>query len=361
MLRSIIFFIVAATQFTFAQITITSTDLLNLIDINQVVEYDTSYTIPVDVGTAGPDQTWNFTDVPTTMENSSSIISPQGTPFENSFPNANFVHFIDFSDGDTLMQIYSYTNITSSAFLIMGEGIITKVPNVGDTSFTTIDDEETPLPLTYGLEWNSMDSDTTSNIGFTIITTTNSNYSIDAWGTVTVPAGTFECLRLREDYTSKSMMVFDEITIPIDSSSGINYTWLSKDNYSIANIESQSGEKNPEFTQSSYFMRLKSSSIPTAISENQNSVFINQFTLEQNYPNPFNPATAITYTIGKAGYVKLSIYDSAGRLVQTLINQYQNSGKYSIRWNASGLASGIYYYRIQTPRFTEMKKAALLK
>ncbi len=76
------------------------------------------------------------------------------------------------------------------------------------------------------------------------------------------------------------------------------------------------------------------------------------FTLEQNYPNPFNPSTTITYSVGQASHVFLSVYDITGRQVGTLVDQYQSVGTYRVRWNADGvsgrrLASGVYIARLQ--------------
>ena len=76
------------------------------------------------------------------------------------------------------------------------------------------------------------------------------------------------------------------------------------------------------------------------------------FSLVQNYPNPFNPSTTIAYKIERASHVVLSVYDIAGRQVETLVNQYQSVGTYQVRWNAEGamgrrLASGVYIARLQ--------------
>ncbi len=346
-------------QFAFAQITITSTDILNLIGATQVIEYDSSYSISINVGSAGENRSWDFSAYPTTTEQNLSILAPQGTVFADSFPEANFVLFYDLSQADTTYNLYSYANISSNVFLNLGEGTIINIPNEYDSSYVNFDQDETPLPLSYGLEWTASTSDTTGQEGFMTIKTTNSNYSVDAWGTVTIPAGTFDCLRLREDYSTTTIFIVGDTEFPIDTTIGINYTWFSKDNFLICDISSQDGETNPEFSDASYFSRLKSTT--TAISSELRSGIVQKFALEQNFPNPFNPVTSISYMIGKADHVSLSIYDSAGRLVQTLFNEYQNAGLHSIQWNAANLASGIYYYRLQIAGFSEIKKAVLLK
>lgn len=85
------------------------------------------------------------------------------------------------------------------------------------------------------------------------------------------------------------------------------------------------------------------------------------FALDQNYPNPFNPATQIKYSIAKAGVVTLKVYDILGRQVADLVNKYQDAGKYSVDFNASRLASGVYIYRIESNSFTSVKKMMLIK
>lgn len=86
-----------------------------------------------------------------------------------------------------------------------------------------------------------------------------------------------------------------------------------------------------------------------------------EFLLDNNYPNPFNPSTIIHYEIPSDGIVTLKVYDELGREVKTLVNQYQNKGRYDINFNASNLASGIYFYRLQSGSFISTKKMLLLK
>jgi len=86
-----------------------------------------------------------------------------------------------------------------------------------------------------------------------------------------------------------------------------------------------------------------------------------KFSLSQNYPNPFNPTTRIEYSIAKAGPVTLEIYDVLGRRVSTLVNQVQKAGDYSIVYNASNIASGVYFYRIISGTFVQTKKMIVMK
>lgn len=87
-----------------------------------------------------------------------------------------------------------------------------------------------------------------------------------------------------------------------------------------------------------------------------------EFSLSQNYPNPFNPSTTIEYSIAKAGLVNLTIYNSLGEEVIKLVdNQFNEVGKYSVKFNATNLASGTYIYRLQAGDVVISKKMNLIK
>jgi|GEM_PF-796401 len=86
-----------------------------------------------------------------------------------------------------------------------------------------------------------------------------------------------------------------------------------------------------------------------------------KYELMQNYPNPFNATTHIQFALPKASHVKIDIYSILGQHVAELLNENMSAGSYTIRFDGSDLASGIYLYRIQTEEFSEVKKMALMK
>jgi hypothetical protein len=86
-----------------------------------------------------------------------------------------------------------------------------------------------------------------------------------------------------------------------------------------------------------------------------------EFALHQNYPNPFNPATKIKFDIPRNTDVTLEVYNSLGQVVQTLYKGYANAGYYETDFNATGLPSGAYFYRLVTRDFTQVKKMMLVK
>lgn len=84
-------------------------------------------------------------------------------------------------------------------------------------------------------------------------------------------------------------------------------------------------------------------------------------TLYQNYPNPFNPRTVISYRLGENTTVSLKVYNAAGRLVSTLVNSRQQAGYYSVPFNATGLASGVYFYELRSDNLVQRKSMVLIK
>jgi len=83
--------------------------------------------------------------------------------------------------------------------------------------------------------------------------------------------------------------------------------------------------------------------------------------LFQNYPNPFNPLTTLSFTIHQSSLVNLSVYDLLGREVAELVNEEKGPGIYEVRWDATGQASGVYFYRLSTTDFVQTKKLVLLR
>ena len=105
-------------------------------------------------------------------------------------------------------------------------------------------------------------------------------------------------------------------------------------------------------------------SIVTAVTAPDN--IVKSFQLSQNYPNPFNPSTIIQYSIPRESQVRIDVYNVIGQRITTLINSMQKSGNYEVTWDASALASGVYFYSIKASdntgkNYFAVKKMMLLK
>jgi glucuronoarabinoxylan endo-1,4-beta-xylanase len=85
------------------------------------------------------------------------------------------------------------------------------------------------------------------------------------------------------------------------------------------------------------------------------------FALDQNYPNPFNPTTVVKYQLPVAGDVRLGVYDLLGREVAVLVNERKMAGTYEVRFDASGLSSGVYVYRLTSGVIAQSRRMVVLK
>jgi photosystem II stability/assembly factor-like uncharacterized protein len=85
------------------------------------------------------------------------------------------------------------------------------------------------------------------------------------------------------------------------------------------------------------------------------------YRLSQNYPNPFNPSTTIKYELPKSSVVRMSVYDMLGREVSVLVNERREAGVHEVKFDASGLSSGVYVYRLQVGDFVQSRKLLLLR
>jgi hypothetical protein len=86
-----------------------------------------------------------------------------------------------------------------------------------------------------------------------------------------------------------------------------------------------------------------------------------EYSLMQNYPNPFNPTTEFWYALPEGAYVEIAVYNITGQKVTTLVEGWREAGFHNESWDASDMASGVYFYRLQTDKFSESKKMILLK
>ena len=136
-----------------------------------------------------------------------------------------------------------------------------------------------------------------------------------------------------------------------------NGTTTEVNNYSFIDKNLPAGNYSYKLVQIDFDGTRNESEIVNIEIENQPS----EYFLMQNYPNPFNPSTTIQYSIPQSGEVRLSIFNSLGEEVGTLVNELKESGSYEVEFSANEFPSGIYFYKIQSGAFVESKKMILLK
>ena len=86
-----------------------------------------------------------------------------------------------------------------------------------------------------------------------------------------------------------------------------------------------------------------------------------EFTLEQNYPNPFNPSTSISFGLPVDSKVRLSVYNLLGEMVKEIANEEFSAGAHTLSFNADGLTSGVYFYRLESGIFLATRKMIILQ
>jgi hypothetical protein len=190
----------------------------------------------------------------------------------------------------------------------------------------------------------------------------NGNADLDANGTadglqIEIEGLLHKLALLLPPLDSSAVSVTDSSVTLVQAQAAYNYFMVEEDR--------SLGIHNPAYAYSLLAIAIRTLDPSTGIELIDNAI-PQSYAIDQNYPNPFNPTTTIKYTIPKESNVKLEIYDITGRLVNTVVNQSQGAGTYSVTWdgsNSSGqkVGSGMYLYRINAGSFIAVKKMILLK
>jgi photosystem II stability/assembly factor-like uncharacterized protein len=94
---------------------------------------------------------------------------------------------------------------------------------------------------------------------------------------------------------------------------------------------------------------------------NNSAISVSEFSLSQNFPNPFNPVTAIKYNVPNKSFIVMKVYNSVGKEIVELVNEVKAGGVYEVKFDASSLPSGVYYYKLTSENYSETKKMILIK
>jgi hypothetical protein len=103
------------------------------------------------------------------------------------------------------------------------------------------------------------------------------------------------------------------------------------------------------------------SGTPVSIDPDDSSELVSELELDQNYPNPFNPTTRIRYSLPEQSSVRLDVFNMLGQRVAVLVNEHKSTGSHTVSFDASGLSSGMYFYRLQTDSQTLARQMMLIK
>ncbi len=170
-----------------------------------------------------------------------------------------------------------------------------------------------------------------------------------------------EDINVKLSITSNNVSDF---TVTLDNIIGTPSTWTEY-SYDLTSYAGDSIYIAVQSINSGYYLWLDDFILTVIDTSGSSSVVGNQlpnnFSLEQNYPNPFNPLTTIEYNIPQNNFVKITIYNLCGEKIKTLVNENKIAGNYSVVFDGSNFASGIYFYRIEAGNYSNTKKLVLMK
>jgi hypothetical protein len=340
-----------------AQITITQTDVQNFINLGNTLDATIdSSTTSLDIGSPGS-TSWDFSGISPDYQSTYTSISPSGTPFAGRFPSATAC----FNGMTNIMgyelNSWQYFGINNNALLSYGNAGQGSISGFTITALIAYNPayKQIVIPLTMGDSWTQDYAETDSTVIAPlppIISVYNyhEENTVDAYGTMTLPGGgTAQALRIRTHQVEN-----DGGTI----TNYVYYLFLTKTGTQVLVDAADTTSPSSGTIPINGITYLHSNVV--GVKQANNSLPEN-FRLEQNYPNPFNPTTQINYSIPSSQKVVLKVYDELGRDVATLVNNEQAAGNYTVDFDASNLASGIYFYRLQAGDFVQMKKMILMK
>ena len=214
-------------------------------------------------------------------------------------------------------------------------------------------------------------TDTSGNLYLTGTTQSNANFPTQtltgAYNQTTYGGGTWDAFVLK--FNSNSARIWATYyggdgrdvgqSICTSSSNYLYATGLTKsNNYPIQNLTGAYYQSTIAGEDDTFI--LKFNTILVGIKKISNKI-PSKYSLHQNYPNPFNPMTSIKFDLHKLSQTKLIVYDILGKEVATLVNEKLSAGNYEVDWNASGYTSGVYFYRLITDGYVDVKKMLLIK
>jgi hypothetical protein len=332
------------------QITITSADAASIFAAGKTsYSYQDTLALSVNIGNTGS-TSWDFSSLRVGYASTLTSVTASSTPyFTSDFSTATHAFQTSQSQMGVAITVYQYFILGTN---LQNPGTKGGGPSpFGDVVYSLKNSPaatEYAFPSTYGTNWNSTYTEAYSITvgGFPIISTTTNyttSYVVDAYGSMKVPGGaTYQALRIRYQERSPDLSV--------------GYVFIAKEG---AIITVTAGDT---IANSGTIPVLGVSWIsPTPVGVAAEQTTPTEYRLLQNFPNPFNPATEIKYLLPEAGRVKLSVYDLLGREVAVLVDEEKTAGEYTARFDAKGLSSGAYLYKLEAGTFAQTRRMLLVR
>jgi hypothetical protein len=322
----------------FAQITVHNTDFAGP---GTSYTMNTATSATFSPGSAGANQSWTFGAQTFDETYAFDIIAPSAAPHNSEFPTATRASHMNDGESD----LYTFERISPSAYTWLGT-----VTN--DTARLFLQDYViAPLPASYQNSWSSVMRYEATYGEYTVTFTDSARLTIDGWGTVTTPYGSWNALRM----FSHHWVTMSMGSIPIINSQNVEYQWINQQGNPVVALSSEDDVTDPNFTSGQISML----GTPQAADPVRGPV-ASQFEVGQNYPNPFNPTTTLPISLDHASQVTLDIYDVNGQLVSHEVSDMP-AGSHNISLNGSRWASGNYFARVQAGDKARVMKMQLVK
>ncbi|MBI5470948.1 MAG: T9SS type A sorting domain-containing protein [Ignavibacteriae bacterium] len=309
-------------------------------------------TTNVEPGTAGSNKIWNFsTLVPDGDATTFYYVNPSATPYGQEFPAASLASYIVESSDTT----YAYFSTASNRLGHLGSA-------GAEFLFRYADPEiQLPTPLNYNDQFTDQFRGETVGDGYVMRTSGSLMIINDSYGTISLPGGrTFPAARVKFFRQSNDTVYVNGLPAFSSQTTTTSYEWfIASVKFPVLQIAYYTHTSGTG-TFSSMLVELNSD-VATGVKERRQEGVASKFTLEQNFPNPFNPTTTISFQLPEGGNVSLKIYNLLGQEVATLVDEELESGIYAIPFDAKGLASGSYIYRMQAGNSIQTRKLTVLK
>jgi hypothetical protein len=346
-MKKILLLFAIASFTSFAQITVTGNDVLNIFAVgNSTTIHQDTLQSTVDIGSTGGGNNWDFTGLQSNFNVDIMCVDPVTTPYANNFTGADFcIYNMGFYQGFQA-DIWTYSSVNGFVDNMGSATTTSALPGFVILLENNPDRHTFQNPTSFGDQWMQTYTQTLTITGVPPNTSNISlNANVDAYGTMILPgSGPYDALRIREEVT-------------INGNTSVSYSFVTR---SGAQVNIPAVSSNPP---TSGVIDVSSTSYNLAIisSVEQINSFPTDFNLSQNYPNPFNPTTKIEYSIPEQSFVELKVYDILGNEVAILVNEEQSAGTYKADFNGDGLASGLYIAKLNAGSFTKTIKMSLLK
>lgn len=330
-----------------AQITIDADDLLGHVGSSAAMATYETYDVAgleAILAAEGENQVYDFSSL-TFSDTLQSMVHVYGSgedqPAGWEFPSANYV--IEYQPNlaaaeDSAAWIYNYVHTDS--IVTLGGAYVYVDPDTQEPDTVALKYEppmfNNPLPVTYGDSW-------TAEYEFFGFPTTDEG-EIEGWGTLILPGGEeIPVLRMRQ-VSTQNVLGFESVTSEV--------IFMSASPFISAVIYLDDDLTTPvmaDVTGTSEATAAEADEVPHAVQ------------LSQNYPNPFNPSTSLEFALGTADHVTLAVHDMLGRQVALLQDGVLPAGQHRVTFDASGLSSGTYIYRLRTSERTITRVMTLAK